>query len=156
MRIDPLTLTMADPSHYTEKVIRMAKRATYRVNADGWWKLQDILCAHPEEFNSDSATLKGRSAETVYPHTGRLSGESEELFREARAEDRILYVIYSYSTPIAWLESTVAPNRVKGSNGHTVGYSHTRWMMPRDKYSVTTSKHQGKVATALSQISGGI
>src|SRR5690349_14503950 len=99
----------------------MSKRATYRVNADGWWKLQDILCGTPEDFNPDSASLRGRSADSVYPHTGRLSGLSEELFREARAEGRITYVIYSYSTPIAWLEITTAPNRVKGSNGQTVG-----------------------------------
>lgn len=112
-------------------------RATFRVNKDGWWTLKDIL-ETGEDFNPDSASLRGRTAESVYPHTGRLAEESEDIFRDDRAHDDIEYVIYSYSTPIAWRTRT--------------GF----WRVPRDKYSVTTSKHQGKVATALSQISGGL
>jgi hypothetical protein len=44
------------------------------------------------------------------------------------------YVVYSYSTPIAWH----VPNE--------------GWVMPDTRYSVTTSKHQGKIATAISQL----
>ena len=114
------------------------RRRTYRVNADSWTVLRDILVGTPDEFNPDTATIKGRTVKSVYPHTGRLSGESEDIFRDDRAHNDITYVVYSYSTPIAW--------RVRSG----------MWRMPHDKYSVTTSKHQGKVRTALSQVSGGI
>lgn len=57
--------------------------------------------------------------------TGRLPSEH---VASARAAD---YVVYSYSTPIAW---------------HTAG----EWVMPDESYSVTTSKQQGRIRTALS------
>jgi hypothetical protein len=41
------------------------------------------------------------------------------------------YVVYSYNTPIAWLDRA--------------GF----WQMPAVKYSVTTSKSQGRILTAL-------
>lgn len=138
----------------------MTKRRTFRVNADSWTVLQDLLVATPEDFNSDSDTLRGRTIDydkpSHIPSMGELPAEYSIALRNGLANHRVEFVIYSYRTPIAWRERTVSPNRVKGSNGHTVGYSNHRWVMPDVRYSVTTSKHQGKVRTALSQISGGI
>lgn len=122
----------------------MSKRATYRVNADGWWKLQDILCNPADEFNPDSATLRGRSVERVgYFETGKLPRTD----RSEMIDSVVKYVIYSYDTPIAYW-------RIADWNGD--GSPNYEWIMPEVRYSVPTSKHQGKVRTALSQISGGI
>lgn len=42
------------------------------------------------------------------------------------------YVIYSYDTPIAWHDA------------------NNEWVVPEVNYSVTTSRHQGRIITALS------
>lgn len=44
--------------------------------------------------------------------------------------DKAVYVVQSYSTPIAWLDY----------------YGH--WTLPDEKYSVTTSRHQGIIRRA--------
>ena len=54
--------------------------------------------------------------------TGSLPRALREILR-ARA-DSIVQVIYSYSTPIAWLDAGA-------------------WIIPDVRYSVTTDKHQG-------------
>lgn len=61
---------------------------------------------------------------------GRLN--EKEARKLSEASDRIFYVIYSYSTPIAW-----------------VAYGDDKWNDPCDVYvveqsfSTTTSRHQG-------------
>lgn len=55
---------------------------------------------------------------------GHLAGEDREAFK--RDAPHILYVVWSYSTPIAWWTGTV-----RG------------WYAVQQKFSVTTSKHQG-------------
>jgi hypothetical protein len=115
-------------------------RKTYKVNADMWTKLRDILVGAPEEFNPDSANLRGRNVKVGdLSRLGWLPDEWRAVWREDK--DTTVYAIWSYDTPLAW--------RVY-RNGKA------RWIMPDVRYSVTTSKHQGKVRTALSQIPGGI
>lgn len=94
-------------------------------------------------LNNDRHDATGRAAQCVRDgkpfrnHSGSLSGEPVapgervhpgEMPRESywleQLEDAD-YVIRSYSTPIAW--------RVRG-----------RWVQPEVRYSVTTSKHQGR------------
>lgn len=125
----------------------MALMKKFRVNADSWTVLADLLVGVPEDFNSDKDILRGRHV-TV----GLLSelGRLPDAFRAVWHNDKndIQYAIWSYGTPIAWLTYR---------NGRKV------WVMPKvrdDKgnmreirYSVTTSKHQNKVRTALSQTS---
>lgn len=118
----------------------MSKRATYRVNADSWTHLRDLLTT-PVEFNTDSATLRGRH--DSYPDAGRLGGPEGATFRGHRAAGAITYVIYSYNTPIAY--------RITTANAQT-GEHTSRWIIPDVRYSVTTSKHQGKTRTAISQL----
>lgn len=114
------------------------KRSTYRINKDGWWALKEIL-ANGEEFNPDlsqtysrgfakfTGTLRGRK---VNEGAGRLP----QPFRRQFLESAVTYIVYSYETPIAW----------RTQNGE--------WHTPNTKYSVTTSKHQGNVFTAISQL----
>ena len=102
----------------------MAKRAKFLVNS-GWWNLHEILVGEPQEFNANTATLRGRKG--TPESYGRLPRSIWEHVSHAD------YVIYSYDTPIAW---------------HAEG----KWNTTPFRYSVTTSKHQGRVDTAISQI----
>jgi hypothetical protein len=61
---------------------------------------------------------------------GYMRGEAYEQWRADCEADRIAYVVRSYATPIAWF---------------TVDRG---WIVPADKYSVTTSRHQGIVRRA--------
>lgn len=64
---------------------------------------------------------------------GRLPDEYRTKLREDEnasrtAGDLFLYIVYSYSTPIAWYSSLTGT-----------------WTIPPVKYSPTTSKHQGNL-----------
>jgi hypothetical protein len=129
-------------------------RRSFRVNADSWTVLRDLLVATPEEFNGDYRCDGDRHVNTISGrrmNVGRRSvlGQLPDEWRAVWHNQEIDYVIYSYGTPIAWRTREAH----YGNNGLT--YSH-RWVVPDVRYSVTTSKHQGKVRTALSQITGGI
>lgn len=84
-----------------------------------------------ERFTTGGA-VKGEPRSTYPPESGRLEGKALEVFREGIRTDAIAYVVYSYNTPIAWLDLSAGV-----------------WYMPEAKYSPTTSKHQGQVAYAL-------
>jgi hypothetical protein len=58
---------------------------------------------------------------------GRLIGDDLEAFNQDNNAAMIDYVVYSYATPIAW---------------HT---SDGRWHVVKQKFSPTTSKHQGNL-----------
>jgi hypothetical protein len=86
---------------------------------------RDTLAVH-EPFTTSGA-LRGVSM----PYSvsmGHLPSQYHESARKAH------YVVYSYNTPIAWYVPTVG------------------WVTPNVRYSVTTSRHQSKVFTAISQI----
>lgn len=63
--------------------------------------------------------------------TGRASRAITDAMQDSWSAGSLDYVVYSYGTPIAWHDSA------------------TGWHIPADKYSVTTSKHQGIVRRAL-------
>lgn len=132
-------------------------RRHYRVNADSWKVLEEILADHAD-FNDESASIRGRVVgDNHFPTTGKLPDEYAIEFLDARKESRLEYVVYSYNTPIAYRMYTGrAKNPVYASNGKRVGWSDYVWVVPDVRYSVTTSKHQGKVRTALSQISTSV
>lgn len=117
----------------------------YRVNADLWTVLADLLTGTPEEFNSDRDSLRGRALRNseapaaAYVDRGRLPDSEWNVL----SDSVVSYVIYSYGTPIAY-------RRVAewGPGGQPV----YEWVAPEVRYSVTTTKHQGKVCTALSRI----
>lgn len=84
-----------------------------------------------------------RAEEIITPHrlsiwdSGQLSGEDLEKFRD---ECQIIrYVVWSYSTPIAWWA---------GYLGEGTDYDRTAghgWYAVKAKFSRTTSVHQGKL-----------
>lgn len=124
----------------------MAKRRTFRVNADPIDTLVDILVATPDDFNSVTDKLRGYADK--HPTAGRLNGADYDFFMGCRAQERISYVIYSYTTPIAYRiydRAFPSPNNAQ------------RWVMPEHPpMTKTSAKHVAKVRAALSQISGGI
>jgi len=74
-----------------------------------------------------SGALSGRPV-TNGCETGRMNHGPE--FASFKAAD---YVVFSYSTPIAW-------------------HGPTGWTVTAARYSVTTSKHIGKIRTAVSSL----
>jgi len=77
-----------------------------------------------------------RGERTSYAGRGYLPRPYSELLSRDVAARKLDYVVYSYATPIAW---------------HTTDKG---WHFPPVKYSVTTSKAQGRIATALSVLAG--
>jgi hypothetical protein len=61
------------------------------------------------------------------------------------------YVVYSYYTPIAWFVRSVS---IPSDQSDCSLYEDIDgwWVVPDAKYSVTTSKHQGRIRPALSCI----
>lgn len=84
------------------------------------WPIEDL-----KPFKT-GGNFHGDVNDFPYPHTGRLSREDARQF----LEDRPDYIVWSYNTPIAW-------HGIRG------------WVIPDEKYSVTTSGHQNRVRHAL-------
>lgn len=59
-------------------------------------------------------------------------GRLPERWRQSL--EQAVYVVYSYGTPIAWVDTS------------------GRWTQPDVHYSVTTTRHQSKIATAISTL----
>ena len=59
------------------------------------------------------------------------SGRMAPDLRERYYADKAIYTVLSYGTPIAWV-------RADG-----------QWVVPADKYSLTTTRHQAQVRLAL-------
>lgn len=80
-------------------------------------------------FMTHGALKAGGVVGTGSWDSGQLRGADLDQFRLDM--DRIDYVVWSYSTPIAW---------------HVTGPNTDRWWKVTQKFSVTTtSKHQGKL-----------
>lgn len=67
----------------------------------------------------------------LFAETGQLNADGRDAFRSDR--DRIDYIVYSYSTPIAW---------------HTVD---GEWFVVAQKFSNSTARHKSIVRDALSR-----
>lgn len=91
----------------------------------GWWQFTEPL-RDREAFQTHGA-LYGAPIGDL-PFSDRLPEHYVDSFRDGK------YAIYSYGTPIAWLNEDGV------------------WIMPGIKYSVTTSKHQGRIFTAIGQL----
>jgi len=90
--------------------------------------------AQREDFTTSTGSLRGQQfhGELVWP-VGRLP----EAFIAELREYGDAYVVFSYSTPIAW-------------------YANGVWSQPAVKYSVTTSKHQGITRMGITQSANGV
>lgn len=105
------------------------------IRKSGWYEFIQPL-RDCEEFTT-SGHLRGiafRGPDSVGKlELGRLrAGLVADILIMSKC-GKLEYIVYSYLTPIAWK-----------ANGN--------WYMNEDKYSVTTSKHQSKIAVALSKI----
>lgn len=99
---------------------------------DGWWVFRDALMFTPEDFTTHGSLWGiNRMPYESERSMDYVAGDLPLFYRDSfwRAD----YAVYSYATPIAWRTDGV-------------------WITPGIKYSVTTSRHQGKIFTALSQI----
>jgi hypothetical protein len=87
--------------------------------------------------NFDAGNLTGRwEMKNSVISTGRLN--HEERVRLAEAFKEPLYVVYSYSTPIAWRT-----------------LHDPEWQLVAQKFSSTTSRHLSVVKKAASYVKGG-
>ncbi len=103
------------------------------------------------------AALEGRNARTratSYSPSGNIRTESfgagsglslgrlPESFRQHlnNQEDAIDHIVYSYNTPIAWREAH------HDTESNDIVH---RWVMPKVKYSNTTSRHQNMLSAKL-------
>lgn len=106
----------------------MSQRITgYGKNRTNFYALAELLEGHAEFY-------MGHMRATANPSLTMLGQLPPEYLRQILRAD---YVVYSYQTPIAW---------------------HNRdgqWVQPDVKYSPTTTKHQGKIAVALSVLKDG-
>jgi hypothetical protein len=62
---------------------------------------------------------------------GMIYGVAAEKWRESVEGGQDRYVVYSYGTPIAWFDDL------------------SGWIVPEEKYSRTTSRHQGVVRRSV-------
>ena len=88
--------------------------------------------------NLDSFEASALSSREVYnsrPSYGRLDSEEIVEFYEATHNSGgMVFIVYSYGTPIAWYV-----------------YPTNTWHIVEQKFSVTTSKHQNYVRRAIAQ-----
>ena len=118
----------------SERVMSASKRAGIR--GAGLSVLRRCL-AECKPFHTSGA-LRGKEWHlSVPPSAGRLTNESdvtrlrEDGLQTAHSPVGIAFVVYSYATPIAWVRTDGEVYNV------------------RQRFSVTTSKHQGLVRTYL-------
>lgn len=80
-----------------------------------------------QTFNTHGALRGERDDQKRFSvwDSGRLGGEDLGKFREDLCD--IVYIVFSYATPIAWVTEDGTAYRVK------------------QKFSVTTSQHQGRL-----------
>lgn len=90
------------------------------------------LIGERREFNCNG-TLFGRNRAPLSPFGQLPLGYHDEFEIACGASD--FYAVYSYRTPIAW-------------------YANGSWYVPPVRYSVTTSRHQGRLYMLLGQPGG--
>lgn len=83
-----------------------------------------------EPFKQGNLSAKWFDSVNAVP-TGRLSSGWADYFRPSVRDERPVFVIFSYGTPIAW------------------AYDNEEFIVPDVRYSVTTTNHQNVVRTAV-------
>ncbi|GAA1657146.1 hypothetical protein GCM10009765_03320 [Fodinicola feengrottensis] len=111
----------------------------FRNKKDEWPVLARFL-SDGCDFRNSNGSMRG----SAHPHneaagwgsgTGRLCQRWREVFltllRSGGPQDAMVYVVYSYRTPIAWYTPTQG------------------WTVPAEHYSQTTTGHQNLVRLAV-------
>jgi hypothetical protein len=70
--------------------------------------------------------------------SGIIYGRAQELYTADATAGELVYVVYSYSTPIAWYTK------------------RGEWVVPAEKYSHTTSRHQSVVRQGVGLPRGAV
>lgn len=107
-------------------------RTSTKISTRDWQMIAKAL-SNGEAFRTHGS-LKGAPVEGALTNwdMGRLP---RELYTSAMFAS---YVIWSYSTPVAWLDAD------------------GEWQVPDVRYSVTTGRQQSTVRTAVSRVKGEI
>ena len=93
-----------------------------------------VVTAIAERMDFQGSNLRGERVGRALRRsfgTGRASRDTVDAMDAAWNADTLDYVVYSYATPIAWHDT------VSG------------WHVPSDRYSVSTSRHQGVVRRSV-------
>lgn len=104
---------------------------------DAWWHFRPVL-EERDEFKTYGALHGGLQFIPMHMYDpcdcqGKPLGSLDEKYRISA--HHASYVVWSYDTPIAWYDPELK-----------------MWITPDEKYSITTSRHQGKIFTAISRI----
>lgn len=86
-----------------------------------------------EDFKTSGA-LRGESHDGYYAYSGYLKETESNALREDCHNKVVDYIVWSYSTPIAW-------HKTDGT-----------WHVVDQKFSLTTSKHQGNLYLIGSEV----
>lgn len=87
--------------------------------------LANALAGRPEAFTNSSNTFRGKYGQSL------SLGSMPSVWQPVYDNAKVIYTVFSYHTPIAWLDS----------DGN--------WTVPAVTYSMTTSQHQSKLRAAL-------
>lgn len=118
----------------------MTTTTTKLMTRDSWTKFADTL-AGLTPFKTSGA-LRG----DVQKGRPWMRGWGQLPQKYWDSAERAEYVVFSYDTPIAWrVRST------PGSQAAKDGFEGT-WYVPNVHYSMTTSRHQSKIRTAVTSI----
>ena len=84
---------------------------------------------------ADRVEFRGNSiwATNTPSGSGMIYGRAAELYTADAIGGELAYVVYSYSTPIAWYTKRGA------------------WVVPEERYSATTSRHQSVVRQGVAR-----
>ena len=97
-----------------------------------------------------------RTYGNLFAHEGPAVsyGRLPQALRESASQAD--YVVYSYATPIAWhlpnVTEVTVPGYDKPVSGNDFPFATGTWVFPPLSYSVTTSRAQGQILTALSAL----
>ena len=88
--------------------------------------------ARREDFANSTGSFTGKDMEIRPIHRWVRFGWMPEWAERVLFEVGRAYVVFSYETPIGWFD-----------------YRRGTWVMPRVRYSATTSRHQGWLRQAI-------
>lgn len=123
----------------TTNLVRIGTRPKRGQSYSTWRTMWAVIFDQMYPFTT-AGSLRGYPVEddgpTPLPYGHRLSGD--DLARWRADDLTIAYVVTSYDTPIAWM--TCEP------------FHDPVWYFVKDKFSVTTSKHQSLIRTMTTDI----
>lgn len=126
-----------------DMAIRVSRDGYKQLKQRGTWRDRESLyTAIFSGDNFDSGHMHGRKISPDYPSTMHDDfGVLDKEWREKIVRDQPDYIVYSYLTPIAWHYMARDDDRYDGERH--------MWVIPEERYSNTTSRHQGFARTAL-------